>query len=394
MRVGFDMLYAQGPSATVGIGNYSFNYLSHLTAHPEVEPFFFHDYHPHSAGEYARQLSQFVATNGLDIFHLTSPIEMLYPEVLAGARIPRVGLVATVYDVIPQIFADAYLATSVAKAHYARQLDGLRHAQRLFAISENTRQDFLHLGFDPNRVITIGTGTDPSFYPLDRATLDTRPLGLPADQSFCLAFNPLDFRKNAERLVAAFTGVSASLQNAPRLVFVSGVPDSLQRHLHTIAQQHGRPHALHFAGHVAKAELLVWFNRAQALLCPSLYEGLGLPVLEAMQCGCPVVTSNVSALPEIAGDAAIYVDPGDVNSIAAGIQRILVDPDLRQTLRRRGLARAEQCRWSEVVEKTLAEYRRVMAEVPIDHQVRETRPPTPIKQPSRRNARYVPFQWL
>ncbi len=394
MRVGFDMLYAQGPSATVGIGNYSSNYLGHLTVHPEVEPFLFYDNAPRTGEQYARELSEFIIANDLDIFHLTSPIELSYPEIFADGLLSSVRLVATVYDVIPMIFPEVYLADPRAKALYARQLEMLRRAQRLFAISESTRQDFLRLGFDPHRVIAIGTGTDPSFYCLDPASLDARALGLPTDQPLCLAFNPGDFRKNAHRLVQAFARATSSWVDAPQLVFVSSVSEPLQHQLHQIAEQDGRPTGIHFAGHVSKARLLALFNRAQALLFPSLYEGLGLPVVEAMQCGCPVMTSNVSSLPEIAGDAAIYVNPADVDSIAAGIQRILSDPDLRALLRQRGFAQVERTPWPGVVETTVAEYRRLMDEVPIDRSTRQPPVPKPSNKLSRWNTRYVPFQWL
>jgi len=117
-----------------------------------------------------------------------------------------------------------------------------------------------------------------------------------------------------------------------------------------------------FPGYVMGEELPLWYNAATLLAYPSVYEGFGLPVLEAQACGTPVLTSNLSSLPEAAGDAAVMVDPYDVEALAAGLNRLLMDRSLRDELRVRGLAHAGQFTWSRTAQETVRVYRRALSE--------------------------------
>ncbi|MCK4452327.1 MAG: glycosyltransferase family 4 protein, partial [Anaerolineae bacterium] len=117
-----------------------------------------------------------------------------------------------------------------------------------------------------------------------------------------------------------------------------------------------------FPGYVMNDELPLWYNAATILAYPSLYEGFGMPVLEAQACGTPVLTSNVSSLPEAAGDAASMVDPYDVEALAAELDRLLTDKPLRHELRKRGLAHASQFTWPLMAQETADVYRRALAE--------------------------------
>ncbi len=362
MRVGMDTIFSQGPSAAVGIGNYSFGFVSHLAEHPDVDLFLLHA-DPTSQG-YVQALSHFILANNLDIFHLTTPAETPL-EAFISYTLPPVRLVATVYDTIPLKYPDVYLPADENKAQYHQKLQVLRHAHRLLAISENTRTDFIDAGFDPNKIVNIGTGTDQCFFPRKDISLNALPKGFPTDKPFVLAFNPADFRKNADRTVEAFCIATRDAAEDYQLVFTSGAYQALQDDLRRIADRQGRAGSVHFVGQVTKSQLLGLYNRTEALLFPSLYEGLGLPVLEAMQCGTPVLASDVSSLPELAGDAVVYVDPTDVLSIASGIRRILFEPSLRTHLRHMGLARAQRFTWSGVVAKAVVEYHRLMDEVQI-----------------------------
>jgi len=116
---------------------------------------------------------------------------------------------------------------------------------------------------------------------------------------------------------------------------------------------------VHFAGYVHDADLPALYGGADLFVFPSLYEGFGLPPLEAMACGTPVVCSNAASLPEVVGDAAVTVDPYDVDALAEAMQRVLADRDLREDLRARGLARARQFTWERTARETLAVYREV-----------------------------------
>jgi glycosyltransferase involved in cell wall biosynthesis len=123
----------------------------------------------------------------------------------------------------------------------------------------------------------------------------------------------------------------------------------------------GLDHNVFFPGYVMSDTLPLWYNSAAVFSYPSLYEGFGLPVLEAQACGTPVLTSNVSSLPEAAGDGALMVDPYDVEALTAGLNRLLADGTLRQALRERGLAHAGRFSWSRAAQETTRVYRRAMA---------------------------------
>jgi glycosyltransferase involved in cell wall biosynthesis len=119
---------------------------------------------------------------------------------------------------------------------------------------------------------------------------------------------------------------------------------------------------VHFTGHLPEEDLPALYNGASAFVFPSLYEGFGLPVLEAMACGVPVVTSNCSSLPEVAGQAAVLVDPWDVNAIAAAVRRVLEEPDLAACLRAEGLAQSQEFSWERTARETIAVYEKVLGE--------------------------------
>lgn len=213
----------------------------------------------------------------------------------------------------------------------------VRAARRLIAISEFTKRELVELlGVDPSSVAVIGVPP--------RAGL--APGGAAADGDYVLAVGTVEPRKNLERAADAAARVGAEL----RVVGARGW---------------GGVDVPGWVGEVPDAELARLYRAARVVLYTSLYEGFGLPVLEAMACGTPVLTSNVSALPETAGDAAVLVDPADVGAIGDGIARLLTDGALRERLRRLGAERIRAFDWErtargtvEVLHAALGEARR------------------------------------
>jgi glycosyltransferase involved in cell wall biosynthesis len=143
------------------------------------------------------------------------------------------------------------------------------------------------------------------------------------------------------------------------LAQIGGQPDASQREL---IQELGLERAVHFVGPLPDKDLVTLYGVAEVFVFPSFYEGFGLPPLEAMACGVPVVCSNVASLPEVVGDAALAVDPHDVQALAEAIERVLADPALAAELRQRGLERARQFTWERTAQATLAVYREIMEE--------------------------------
>jgi glycosyltransferase involved in cell wall biosynthesis len=199
---------------------------------------------------------------------------------------------------------------------------------------------------------------NPAFHPLpaDEVAVFRQRRGLP--ERFVLCVGTLEPRKNQTRLVEAFARIH---DGQVKLVLVGG-KGWLYDELFTRVEALGLSKEIIFPGYVMNDELPLWYNAATILAYPSLYEGFGMPVLEAQACGTPVLTSNVSSLPEAAGDAASMVDPYDVEALAAELDRLLTDKPLRHELRKRGLAHASQFTWPLMAQETADVYRRALAE--------------------------------
>jgi glycosyltransferase involved in cell wall biosynthesis len=171
------------------------------------------------------------------------------------------------------------------------------------------------------------------------------------DGPFALYVGNIKPHKNLERLIEAFHLVRGEGFEQLKLLIIGDQISKFPRLRRAVD--------VRFLGFVGDDTLAALYRLATVFVFPSLYEGFGLPPLEAMASGTPVVTSDVSSLPEVVGDAAVLVDPYSAKSIADGIQRVLVDPDLRETLRRRGLERARAFSWEASVRRTLDVYREV-----------------------------------
>jgi len=172
---------------------------------------------------------------------------------------------------------------------------------------------------------------------------------------FFLAVGTLEPRKNHVRLLDAYANVVREHESVPPLVF-AGRPGWLYEPVRQRIIDLNLTERVRFAGFVSDTDLSRIYRLAVALLYPSIYEGFGLPILEAMASGCPVLTSNVSSMPEVAGDAAHYVDPIDLNSLTSGI-RTMLDRKYRAELVERGFRRVRQFSWQRTAEETLSVYK-------------------------------------
>jgi glycosyltransferase involved in cell wall biosynthesis len=234
--------------------------------------------------------------------------------------------------------------------------EAIRDAAAVIAISETTRRDVIEiLGVPSNRVHVAPNGIDHArFRPTDK-----RVPGEP----YVLFVGVEHPRKNLRGLLAAFARLKRELR-CPRLRLIKiGPPGYRARQfrrqtLRAIAEL-GLEDDVHLVGRVEDALLPAYYSGAECLVMPSLYEGFGLPVIEAMACGCPVVASDRGALPEVVADAGLVSSP-DEDSLAASIWRILGDPELKASLRGRGLARAARFTWDAAARQTQRIYRRTL----------------------------------
>jgi glycosyltransferase involved in cell wall biosynthesis len=246
--------------------------------------------------------------------------------------------------------------------HPARRLREMRAglrasaeaADRIIAVSHTTKDDIVkHLAVEPERVAVVPLAVGPPFRPLPRAEIDAAlaPIGL-APGTYLLFLGTMEPRKNVGRLLDAV--MKAGPEIGP--LVLAGADgwgnDELRPRIAELARQ-GRVRPLGYVPGPLRAPLL---GGARAFVYPSLYEGFGWPPLEAMACGTPVITSNVSALPEVVGDAALLIDPTDVDGLAEAIRRLWSDEALRADLRARGLARARLFTWEDTARLTLEAY--------------------------------------
>jgi glycosyltransferase involved in cell wall biosynthesis len=226
-----------------------------------------------------------------------------------------------------------------------------RRADHIIAVSENTRRDLVTAyGVPEEKVTVILEAADPRFYPrsAEMVTAARERYGLPP--RYLLFVGTIEPRKNLSRLLAAFETVHAD-RLTDGLVIV-GRPGWLYDSFFAALEASPVRDAVVLPGYVVDEDLPAVYAGAQALVFPSLYEGFGLPVLEAMACGTPVVTSRASSIPEVGGDAALYFDPASVGEMAETIRAMLCDPTTGEEKREQGLTRAAQFSWQRVAAET------------------------------------------
>ena len=271
--------------------------------------------------------------------------------------------VFTVHDLAFLTQPETHLHSN--RAFLARMLPRFCAAATLvIADSEATRQDLLRCyALPPAKVRTVPLGVEPRFRPQEpRAAraLVAAQYGLTG--SYLLFVGTLEPRKNLRRLLLAYRRLLQVRGGAacPPLV-VAGAPGWWTDVLHRAVRRLGLEARVRFLGRVPDEHLPALYSTATVFVYPSLYEGFGLPPLEALACGAPVITSNCSALPEVVGDAALQVDPRDVAALADALDRLLSDEQTRQVLASRGPAQAAQFTWARTAAATVAVYREALA---------------------------------
>jgi len=235
----------------------------------------------------------------------------------------------------------------------------VRRARRVIAVSAHTAEETVRLlGVEREKVDVVYHGVGSEFRPLPPEEVRAFRVRKGLPERYVLCVGTLEPRKNLARLVEAF----ARLREPGLKLVLAGGRGWYNEEIFTRVEQLGLREGVVFPGYVPGRELPYWYNTATVFAYPSLCEGFGMPVLEAQACGVPVLTSDCSALPEAAGDGALLVDPCNVGAVAEGLQRLLTDEALRETLRQRGLAHAARFTWQQTAAETVAVYRRALTE--------------------------------
>jgi glycosyltransferase involved in cell wall biosynthesis len=384
MRIGIDCSLV--PGERVGIGQYSYQLVQALSRIDQenayrLYPVFYYTFHPRY-----RQVD-LPQTQNMRVAFRRLPASLL--RVLRHPRAPLVirewllgrvdvvhstsfsaprfhsrckRLVMTIYDLSFLTYPEFHRQENIAHALHGTR-DAVAWADALIAVSHHTRQDLIErLGVSPDRISVTPLAPNPSCVRVEdpqRAAQVRAAYRLPTD--FILFVGSLEPRKNILRLLTAYARLPSVLRRDVHLVLAGG-PGWLNEDIRPTVHRLGLADRVHFLGYVKEEDLPVVYSLATLFAYPSLYEGFGLPVLEAMQCGVPVLTSNVSALPEVVGEAALLVTPTDVEEITDGLTRLLESADLRTDLRARGYQRVQEFSWERCARETLAVYRRVHGE--------------------------------
>jgi glycosyltransferase involved in cell wall biosynthesis len=295
------------------------------------------------------------------------PVDLLHVQYTAPPFAPC-PVVATIHDLSFEHLPETFKRRSWAQLRLTVRRTA-RHAAHVIASSEYTRRDIVETyNVAPARVSAVPLAAAAHFRPVG----DARELqrvrdvyGIAGD--YILAVGSIQPRKNLTRLVEAYAGLrrKRSQDKLPRLVVVGKKAWLYEETLRAV-EAGGVGADVTFTGYAPEADLPALYSGALCFVYPSYFEGFGLPPLEAMRCGAPVVAGDRTSLPEVVGDAGLLVNPFDVEEIAAALARLIDDQQLRATLSARGLARAQQFDWRETARLTLEVYTRATGGVTSD----------------------------
>jgi glycosyltransferase involved in cell wall biosynthesis len=292
-------------------------------------------------------------------------LDLLHCPYFASPLLSSIPTVVTIHDTIPLLLPE-YRARVAGRAYSGLSALAARRARAIIAVSEYSKHDIERtLGLPPDRIHVIGNAVDDSYQPIS----DPRLLAAVREryglaERFILYFGGFDVRKNVNRLVEAYAQIRSRLDEPYQLVLAGRlhlVGHPLYPDPRPLIRELGLESHVVFTGQIREQDKAPLYSAGELFVFPSIYEGFGMPVLEAMACGAAVITSNVSALPEVAGDAAVLVDPLSTEAIGEAMLELLADPARRAALGQAARARAAHFSWGAVAEQTLKVYAQAAA---------------------------------
>jgi len=297
----------------------------------------------------------------LPIAFLRKGIDVAHVQYVASPLCPA-QVVVSVHDIAYEHYPHFFTPTTVTKFRMLVPLT-VRRAAAILTLSEYSKRDIVRRYCVPSEKVTVAPcAADPMYRPMRDEERDTGRLAeirakYGTGERFILSVGNLQPRKNLRTLIEAYVKLRQADATRHKLVLV-GREAWLHDDIFAAARASGYADELVFTGYVPDADLVALYNAADVFVYPSLFEGFGLPPLEAMACGTPTVTGNTSALPETVGEAALMVDPRDAEALAGALARVLGDAELRAELAGRGIARAAAFSWERTARIILDTYRR------------------------------------
>ncbi|MGE5756432.1 MAG: glycosyltransferase [Planctomycetaceae bacterium] len=388
MRIGIDMLGMQSPDHRGrGIGRYCVELIGAMFREASSHRFVLYrhdglptDGLPEGPNTSSRTLprdpggrtssealARIVAANpdGLDVLLLPSPFEPSADFRLPDRPAHGLWLAAVVYDLIPLLFPERYLPDERVRRRYRAAISTLRRYDAILTISEWTRSDCLRLlGLPSHQVVTIGTASNPGFFTPE----STRPMPASAREAlFVLGVRPPfvlnvggeDDRKNIRGLIDGFAGLPARLRESHLLVVACRYSPGYAAAIRGHAERRGVGGSLLLLNRIPNESLRLLYRHCAAFVFPSLYEGFGLPILEAMHCGAPVIVGRNSSQVEVVGEAGLTFDAYDPSELTQRLVEVLDQSSLSERLRQASVAQAGRFRWEQTAARAMAALDRV-----------------------------------
>ena len=296
------------------------------------------------------------------IYHIPSPFEPSPLDRLWPPGLRRLPLVVTLHDVIPAVFPDENMPDPGVRRFYWARAEVIRQADRVLSVSQATADDAVNFfGLRPDRLSITGGGVSERFRPPTSRSDARAALGRARpsiDSEYVLYTGGMDYRKNIDGLLSAYAGLPKDLRDRYRLVVVGrlGLDDPRGPYAAKTASL-GISDRVVFVGFVSNEELVLLYQGAALFVFPSLYEGFGLPVVEALACGAPAIVGRNSSLVELIDDDSAFFDPTDPSSIQAALVRALTDGELLERLRRPEIR--DRFTWRRISSLTAAAYEEI-----------------------------------
>jgi glycosyltransferase involved in cell wall biosynthesis len=382
MRIGINALFLQKPAT--GSGQHLFHLLEGLSAYDReneyvlLSPRFRHAYSvtfPHLSDRFQNvEVMSALARLGENVEKAwweqvgllkagrSESVDLLHCPYFASPLVPLFPTVVTIHDVIPLILKE-YAWRHQTVLYNALVSRAAKHAQAIIAVSQCSKRDIEQtLNIPSERIHVIGNAVDASFRPIsDPWQLASVRERYDIGERYVLYFGGFDMRKNVPRVIQSYAQLPKSLRAQHQLV-VAGrmhhVGHPLYPDPRPLVHELGLDDQIIFTGQIREQDKAPLYSGSVAYVFPSLYEGFGMTVLEAMACGSAVLTSNSSSLPEVVGKAGVLVDPLDVDAISEALGRLIDDEQFRRDLGQQALERARFFTWQQVAEQTVDVYRR------------------------------------
>jgi len=295
-----------------------------------------------------------------DIVHISSLFEGFSDDIVTsiGQFSNDIPTSVTLYDLIPLIHKEYQNIHSNFKDWYFKKIEYLKKADFLLAISNSSKQEAIkYLGIEEDKIVNISAAIDEKFQKifippnLKQSILSKYGIKKPF---IMYAPGRFDQRKNLDRLLHAFSKLPKAIKNQYQLVITSKIPDGDKERLEHVVEEAGlTKNDVIITGYVPDDELIAMYNLCELFIFPSLHEGFGLPVLEAMSCGAPVIGSNTTSIPEIIGREDALFDPYSIESIASKIKEALTDENFRNELREYALKRSKEFSWDKSAKRAI-----------------------------------------